>query len=130
MSSPAESSPGMYVHHSSPPHPLTTIQESEGSEGESEYDDAANVEEDELISDGEHQQEAVSHLRWSISFSLTVVQGPKRESDVARKAIEGAADGGATAEEAEAQSRGRQVAREAAGDGQGQGAPPSSSRVY
>ena len=51
---------------SSPPHPLTAIQESEGSEGESEYDDAANVEEDELISDGEQQQEAVSHSRWSI----------------------------------------------------------------
>jgi hypothetical protein len=35
-------------------------QESEGSEGESEYDDGANNEEDELISEGEQEQEAVS----------------------------------------------------------------------
>jgi hypothetical protein len=41
------------------------MQESEGLEGESEYDDAANVEEDKLISDGKQEQEAVSYSRWS-----------------------------------------------------------------
>jgi len=35
------------------------IQESEVSEGESEYNDGANNEEDELISDGRLEQEAV-----------------------------------------------------------------------
>jgi len=39
---------------------LFFTQESEGSEGESEYDDGANNEEDELISEAEQEQEAVS----------------------------------------------------------------------
>jgi hypothetical protein len=42
---------------------LFFTQESEGSEGESEYDDGANNEEDELISEGEQEQEAVSDRR-------------------------------------------------------------------
>jgi SWI/SNF-related matrix-associated actin-dependent regulator of chromatin subfamily A member 5 len=36
------------------------FQESEGSDGESEYDDGANNEQDELISEDELEQEAVS----------------------------------------------------------------------
>lgn len=36
------------------------MQESEGSEGESGYDDGANNEEDELMSDGGMEQEVVS----------------------------------------------------------------------
>ena len=45
-----------------PSHEQSTYfsQESEGSEGESEYDDAANDEQDELMSKGEPGQQAVS----------------------------------------------------------------------
>jgi len=42
-----------------------SAQETESSEGESECDDTANNKEDELVSDGAEEQEAVSHPRHS-----------------------------------------------------------------
>lgn len=103
--------------------PLIT-QESEGSEGESEYDDGANNEEDELISEGEQEQEAVSD-RVGISVIsplidvIPCVQGSKREPIITGEAVAGSADRSATTEETEAQSGRREVTRKEAGDGQG-----------
>ena len=106
------------------------IQESEGSEGESEYDDGANNEEDELISDGGQEQEAVRDGVGTSSKAHLVdlvlcFSGSKQQSIVTGEAIASAADGSATAEKAEAQSGGRKVTREEAGDGQGQSARSS-----
>jgi hypothetical protein len=106
------------------------IQESEGSEGESEYDDGANNEEDELISDGGQEQEAVSHGVGTSGKAHLVdlvlcFSGSKQQSNVTGEAIASAADGSATAEKTEAQSGGRKVTREEAGDGQGQSARSS-----
>ena|ERR1700685_3313719 len=102
------------------------IQESEGSEGESEYDDGANNEEDELISDSGREQEAVrddvgTSGKAHLVDLVLCFSGPKRQSNVTREAIASAADGSAITEKAEAQSRGRKVTCEEAGDGQGQG---------
>jgi SWI/SNF-related matrix-associated actin-dependent regulator of chromatin subfamily A member 5 len=87
------------------------IQESEGSEGESEYDDGTNNGEDELISDGGEEQEAVcdgvgtsgkAHLIWYYVFQglsgsqmspgklLRVQQTvPRQQKKQKRKAEEG-----------------------------------------
>jgi hypothetical protein len=86
--------------------PLIT-QEIEGSEGE--YDDGMNNEEDELISEGEQEQEVVSD-RVGISISsrlidmIPCVQGSKWDQIVTNEAVAGSADRSATTEETEAQS--------------------------
>jgi len=106
------------------------IQERKGSEGESKYDDGAN-EEDELISDGGQEQEVVcddvgTSGKAHLVDRVLCFSGPKRQSNINREVIASPADGSATAEKAEAQSGGRKVTREEAGDGQGQGAQSAS----
>ena len=101
------------------------IQESEGSEGESDYDDDANNEKDELMSDGGQEQEVVNDgvgtsAEAHLVYLVLCFSGSKQQSNVTAEAIASAANGSATAEKAEAQSGGRKVTCDDAGDGQGQ----------